>query len=112
MDIRAALAITVTLSGPALCAVARDTWQNLATARGHQMVAPRTASEPMPTADSTSGWSSLPVPLIEEPPPPVQDIYGNQISDAVARYRFDATGSTYEEHSPRTEMPKPLPPTS
>lgn len=34
------------------------------------------------------------------------DLYGNDVSDAVAQYRFDATGSPYEVHSPQTEIPK------
>ena len=34
------------------------------------------------------------------------DLFGNDVSDAVARYQFDATGSLYEVHSPQTEIPK------
>jgi hypothetical protein len=34
------------------------------------------------------------------------DLYGNDVSDAVARYRVDATGTPYEVHSPQTEIPK------
>ena len=34
------------------------------------------------------------------------DLFGNDVTDAVARYRFDATGSLYEVHSPQTEIPK------
>ena len=34
------------------------------------------------------------------------DLFGNDVSDAVARYRLDATGSLYEVHSPQTEIPK------
>lgn len=34
------------------------------------------------------------------------DIYGNEVSDAVARYKFDATGGLYETHSPQTELPR------
>jgi hypothetical protein len=36
----------------------------------------------------------------------VTDLYGNDISDAVARYKLDAEGSLYELHSPRTELPR------
>ena len=32
------------------------------------------------------------------------DLYGNEVSDAVARYTLDPTGSLYELHSPRTEL--------
>ena len=34
------------------------------------------------------------------------DLFGNEITDAVAKYRFDATGSLYETHSPQTELPR------
>jgi len=34
------------------------------------------------------------------------DLYGNEVSDAVARYRLDETGSLYEVHSPQTELPR------
>ena len=34
------------------------------------------------------------------------DLYGNEVSDAVAKYRIDTTGSLYELHSPRTELPR------
>lgn len=36
----------------------------------------------------------------------VVDLYGNEITDAVARYKLDAEGSLYELHSPRTELPR------
>lgn len=38
------------------------------------------------------------------------DLFGNPVTDAVARYKFDATGSLYELHSPQTEVPKLRPP--
>jgi hypothetical protein len=34
------------------------------------------------------------------------DLYGNEVSDAVARYRLDDDGSLYEVHSPQTELPR------
>ena len=34
------------------------------------------------------------------------DLLGNDVNDAVARYRFDASGALYEVHSPQTEIPK------
>jgi hypothetical protein len=34
------------------------------------------------------------------------DLYGNEVSDAVARYRLDDAGSLYEVHSPQTELPR------
>jgi len=34
------------------------------------------------------------------------DLYGNDVTDAVAKYSLDATGALYEVHSPQTELPK------
>src|SRR5437773_1893316 len=34
------------------------------------------------------------------------DLYGNEITPAVAKYKLDAAGSLYELHSPRTEIPR------
>jgi hypothetical protein len=34
------------------------------------------------------------------------DLLGNPVSPAVATYKFDATGSLYETHSPQTELPR------
>jgi hypothetical protein len=34
------------------------------------------------------------------------DLYGNEVTDAIAEYKFDATGSLYETHSPQTELPR------
>jgi hypothetical protein len=33
-------------------------------------------------------------------------LYGNEVSDAVATYTFDQSGSLYELHSPQTELPR------
>jgi hypothetical protein len=34
------------------------------------------------------------------------DMYGNEVTDAVATYTFDRAGSLYELHSPQTELPR------
>jgi hypothetical protein len=34
------------------------------------------------------------------------DMFGNEVSSAVATYKLDATGNLYEEHSPQTELPR------
>jgi hypothetical protein len=34
------------------------------------------------------------------------DLFGNEVTDAVAKYKFDATGSLYELHSPQIELPR------
>lgn len=34
------------------------------------------------------------------------DLQGDEVTPAVARYRFDAQGNIYETHAPHTEVPK------
>jgi hypothetical protein len=34
------------------------------------------------------------------------DVYGNEVTDAIATYTFDRAGSLYELHSPQTELPR------
>lgn len=34
------------------------------------------------------------------------DLYGNDVTDAIATYTFDQAGSLYELHSPQTELPR------
>jgi hypothetical protein len=43
-----------------------------------------------------------------EPDPDEQtDLYGNAVTEAVAKYKLDRAGSTlYELHSPQTELPR------
>jgi hypothetical protein len=36
----------------------------------------------------------------------VVDLFGNPVSDAVAKYELDSTGDLYELHSPQTELPR------
>ena len=33
------------------------------------------------------------------------DLYGNDVTDAVAKYKLDSDGSLYELHSPQTQLP-------
>lgn len=44
--------------------------------------------------------------LIEDEVREVEDVYGNEVTAAVATYKFDATGTLYELHSPQTELPR------
>jgi hypothetical protein len=34
------------------------------------------------------------------------DLYGNEVSDAIATYSLDPAGGLYELHSPQTELPR------
>jgi hypothetical protein len=35
-----------------------------------------------------------------------RDLYGNDVTDAVAKYKLDSDGSLYEAHSPQTQLPR------
>jgi hypothetical protein len=50
-------------------------------------------------------------PAREQPPTESPlDFNGNEVRQAVARYKVDPTGALYEEHSPDTEVPRLAPP--
>jgi hypothetical protein len=34
------------------------------------------------------------------------DLYGNEVTDAIATYTLDQAGSLYELHSPQTQLPR------
>ena len=34
------------------------------------------------------------------------DLYGNEVTDAIATYSIDPAGGLYELHSPQTELPR------
>lgn len=67
------------------------------------VAAPRTASfsSILRPAEEDLKLPSSEVPL---------DLYGNEVRQAVERYKVDALGEWYEEHSPDTEVPKLAPP--
>jgi hypothetical protein len=48
----------------------------------------------------------------EEDAKGASDLYGNEVRDAVTKYKLDDTGSLYEVHSPQTELPRLASPTS
>jgi hypothetical protein len=79
--------------------------------RASRTAAARHVTVSAPATPDGSAWLRLPYPLI--PPPDVashRDLYGNDVSDAVAKYTSDRRGSLYEEHSPQTEVPRLKPP--
>ncbi len=66
--------------------------------------APVTSSVPAPGPTSPDTPDRHPFTDWVEPAP--RDLYGNPVTDAVAKYRLDATGSLYKLHSPDTELPR------
>jgi hypothetical protein len=77
----------------------------------HLTDAPRTLPHPVngviaETVDFSSNSSTPSESGDPEHAPDAVDLYGNEITDAVAQYELDATGSLYELHSPQTELPR------
>jgi hypothetical protein len=64
----------------------------------------RPAADIALSADSRSLAADMAEP--EPGPNGFVDMYGNEVTDAIATYTFDQTGSLYELHSPQTELPR------
>jgi hypothetical protein len=106
--VAATLSVTLFFAG----AWSLGAWHGATAAASLQAPATLELLEPSTASSIQSGWSSLPVPLIEEPQPEGRrDRYGNEVTDAIATYKRDRAGSVYEEHSPQTEVPQLAPPT-
>ena len=65
--------------------------------------APTQTNVTAPNGDATSEASAQETSPDADGP---VDLYGNEVTDAIAEYKFDATGSLYETHSPQTELPR------
>jgi hypothetical protein len=68
----------------------------------------RVAVEPPDVFDVLTGsnWTDQTIQQDEKRDGSAIDLYGNVVSDAVAKYKLDETGSLYELHSPQTELPR------
>jgi hypothetical protein len=69
-----------------------------------------TSSLPAPRADAMPASAMTDGPNERHAQPDAADgavdLYGNEVSDAIATYSLDPTGSLYELHSPQTELPR------
>jgi hypothetical protein len=67
-------------------------------------------SSPSAAADVAKSSPASPFMDVDQPPHDESDgtvdLLGNEVIDAVAKYRLDATGALYELHSPQTELPR------
>ena len=69
------------------------------------MAAPRIVSAHASLAsERPAGVRETPQPHSDDDA--IVDLYGNEVSDAVAKYELDPSGSLYELHSPQTELPR------
>ncbi len=98
-----------------LCPVAGWTagaWHRSMSARLRPVCA--NTSDTPPPQSPASGWSALPTPLIDDSPrdDDRRDLYGNEVSPAIARYTHDDAGAVREEHSPTTDVTRLRPPTT
>jgi hypothetical protein len=103
--VAATLSVTLFLDG----AWGAGTWHGSNAVRHPAPAIEEHAPQAAPA--SAIGWSDLPTPLIEPAPEGRVDLYGNDVTDAIATYKSDRTGAVYEEHSPQTEVPRLAPPT-
>lgn len=76
------------------------------------LLTPRPVTVSLPANVNANDAAVVPDSPLADPDPEEgpADLFGNPVTDAVARYNFDATGSLYELHSPQTEVPKLRPP--
>ena len=89
------------------------TFTPVVTSNGPTSLSTPASSSAPPAPVGGSTWSRLPTSLFDELDEQERgDLYGNEVSDAVAKYKSDSTGSLYEEHSPHTEVPRPKSPTT
>jgi hypothetical protein len=100
LTIIAAIFAGCALSAPPLPSPADPPASTVAPGFHHQALAPRETSHtpamPADTAALVEEWDAKGSP----------DLYGNEVSDAVARFQLDDAGSLYEVHSPQTELPR------
>ncbi len=76
------------------------------------LLTPRSVTVSLPADVNANDAGVVPDSPLADPDPEEgpADLLGNPVTDAVARYKCDATGSLYELHSPQTEVPKLRPP--
>jgi hypothetical protein len=101
------LVVTALCCTAAFCALAGSVFANWTTVLDHR-----------PVAIGVPARATLDAPAPAEQPPrlleeadvegrePSMDLYGNEVTEAVAKYLLDSTGAVYEEHSPQTEVPR------
>jgi hypothetical protein len=57
-------------------------------------------------AQQVSTLPTTPISMRDDDVEDPVDLYGNEVTAAVAKYKLDSTGSLYELHSPETELPR------
>ena len=74
-----------------------------------RLLAPQRAHG-LPTSVTASATELPPPRIFEGPREPeddsIVDLFGNDVTDAVAKYKLDSEGTLYELHSPQTQLPR------
>jgi hypothetical protein len=100
LTIMAAIFAGCALSAPSLSSASDPPATTVASGFHDQALAPgETSHTPAVLANTAAAvqeWETKGSP----------DLYGNEVSDAVARFKLDDAGSLYEVHSPQTELPR------
>lgn len=81
-------------------------WSAGASRRAEASAPTGTRSSLMPAATNHSDAFAL-----DAASPPLLDLYGNEVDNAVGDYRIDIRGDLYERHSPGTEVTQLAAPT-
>ena len=105
MPIARQLVVPIVLGCTAvLCALAGSAFANWITVIDQRPAAIELSAGG--TLDPFAPVEQRPPSREEAVPEPAMDLYGNEVTDAVAKYRLDSRGALYEEHSPQTEVPR------
>ena len=91
----------------AICMLAGSAFANWTTVIDHHpvaigMPARETLDAPAPVEQRLRLHEQTSAPGSE----PAVDLYGNEVTDAVAKYTLDPTGALDEEHAPPTGVPR------
>ena len=91
----------------AICMLAGSAFANWITVVDHHPVAigvpaRETLDAPAPVEQRSRSQEEAGLPGSE----PAVDLYGNEVTDAVAKYTLDPTGALDEEHAPPTGVPR------
>ena len=96
------IAVTRLLCAPGLVTPYHNSGTSTSTVTP-SITTPSSTERPVPyPRPGTSNGPAIPGAEDEN----VTDLYGNDVTAAVARYKLDAGGSLYEAHSPQTQLAK------
>jgi hypothetical protein len=105
LTILAAIFAGCALSAPPLSSHSGPPASTVASGFHNQALAPRDSSDTSPSAAPASR-AAVAGDIEEWDATGSPDLFGNEVTDAVAKFKLDNAGSLYEVHSPQTELPR------